>query len=149
MIEKDADFARFAGRILLTYIYEEALDWDIVRDGVDSLKEAHRGFKPYMKRAIEIDINPKLFDYDLDQIASSLDPSADLDFDYLGIQTMYDRYLIVDKTTKKHVRLEVPQYFWIRVSMGLFHHEKEDREAYTYDFIIYTRAVVFALPPPR
>ena len=132
MIEKDADFARFAGRILLTYIYEEALDWDIVRDGVDSLKEAHRrGFKPYMKRAIEIDrVNPKLFDYDIDQMASSLDPSADLDFDYLGVQTMYDRYLIVDKTTKKHVRLEVPQYFWIRVSMGLFHHEKEDREAY-------------------
>ncbi|MEC7281323.1 MAG: ribonucleoside-diphosphate reductase subunit alpha, partial [Verrucomicrobiota bacterium] len=67
---------------------------------------------------------------DIDQIASSLDPSADLEFDYLGVQTMYDRYLIVDKTTKKHVRLEVPQYFWIRVSMGLFHHEKEDREAY-------------------
>ncbi len=43
---------------------------------------------------------------------------------------MYDRYLIVDKTAKKHVRLEVPQYFWIRVSMGLFHHEKEDREGY-------------------
>ena len=84
-----------------------------------------------MKRAIEIDrVNPKLFDYDIDQIASSLDPSADLDFDYLGVQTMYDRYLIVDKTAKKHVRLEVPQYFWIRVSMGLFHHEKEDREGY-------------------
>jgi ribonucleoside-diphosphate reductase alpha chain len=84
-----------------------------------------------MKRAIEIDrVNPKLLDYDIDQIASSLDPSADLDFDYLGVQTMYDRYLIVDKTVKKHVRLEVPQYFWIRVSMGLFHHEKEDREGY-------------------
>ena len=43
---------------------------------------------------------------------------------------MYDRYLIVDKTSKKHRRLEVPQYFWIRVSMGLFHDEKEDREGY-------------------
>ncbi|MDP4644277.1 MAG: ribonucleoside-diphosphate reductase subunit alpha [Opitutales bacterium] len=132
MIEKDADFAHFAGRILLTYIYEEVLDWDIVRDGVDSLKEAHRrGFKPYLKRAIEIDrVNPKLLDFDIDKIAAALDPSADLDFDYLGVQTMYDRYLIVDKTAKKHRRLEVPQYFWIRVSMGLFHHEKEDREGY-------------------
>jgi len=132
MIEKDADFAKFAGRILLTYIYEEVLDWDIVQDGVDSLKEAHRrGFKPYLKRAIEIDrVNPKLLDFDIDKIAASLDPSADLDFDYLGVQTMYDRYLIVDKTSKKHLRLEVPQYFWIRVSMGLFHHEKEDREGY-------------------
>ena len=75
MMEKDADFARFAGRILLTYIYEEVLGWDIVRDGVDGLKEAHRrGFKPYLKRAIEIDrVNPKLLDFDLDRIASSLD----------------------------------------------------------------------------
>jgi ribonucleoside-diphosphate reductase alpha chain len=64
------------------------------------------------------------------KIAASLDPSADLDFDYLGVQTMYDRYLIVDKMGKKHRRLEVPQYFWIRVSMGLFHAEKEDREGY-------------------
>jgi ribonucleoside-diphosphate reductase alpha chain len=132
MIERDADFALFAGRILLTYIYEEVLDWDILRDGVEQLKEAHRrGFKSYLKRAIEIErIHPKLLDFDLDQIGAALDPSADLDFDYLGVQTLYDRYLIVDKTGKKHRHLEVPQYFWIRVSMGLFHHEKEDREGY-------------------
>ncbi len=132
LIERDADFAKFAGRVLLTYIYEEVLDWDIVRDGVEQLKEAHRrGFKPYLKRAIEIDrVNPKLLDYDVSKIAAALDPSADLDFDYLGVQTMYDRYLIVDKTQKKHRRLEVPQYFWIRVSMGLFHAEKDDREGY-------------------
>jgi len=132
LIERDADFARFAGRILLSFIYEEVLGWDIVRDGVEQLKEAHRrGFKTYLKRAIEIDrVHPKLLEFDLDKIAAALDPSADLDFDYLGVQTMYDRYLIVDKTAKSHRRLEVPQYFWIRVSMGLFHHEKEDREGY-------------------
>ncbi|MBC8189202.1 MAG: ribonucleoside-diphosphate reductase subunit alpha [Puniceicoccaceae bacterium] len=132
LIERDADFARFAGRILLSFIYEEVLGWDIVRDGVEQLKEAHRrGFKTYLKRAIEIDrVHPKLLEFDLDKIAAALDPSADLDFDYLGVQTMYDRYLIVDKTAKSHRRLEVPQYFWIRVAMGLFHHEKEDREGY-------------------
>ncbi|MEZ7843474.1 MAG: ribonucleoside-diphosphate reductase subunit alpha, partial [Opitutales bacterium] len=132
MIERDADFSLFAGRVLLTYIYEEVLDWDILRDGVEQLKEAHRrGFKSYLKRAIEIErIHPKLLDFDLDQIGAALDPSADLDFDYLGVQTLYDRYLIVDKTGKKHRHLEVPQYFWIRVSMGLFHHEKQDREGY-------------------
>jgi ribonucleoside-diphosphate reductase alpha chain len=132
LIERDADFALFAGRILLSYIYEEVLDWDIVRDGVEQLKEAHRrGFKTYLKRAIEIErIHPKLLDFDLDKMAAALDPSADLDFDYLGVQTLYDRYLIVDKTAKKHRHLEVPQFFWIRVSMGLFHHEKEDREGY-------------------
>ncbi|MGB0272193.1 MAG: ribonucleoside-diphosphate reductase subunit alpha [Opitutales bacterium] len=132
LIERDADFARFAGRILLTYIYEEVLNWDIVEDGVEQLKEAHRrGLRGYLMRAIEIGrVNPKLMDYDLDRLGDALDPSADLDFDYLGIQTLYDRYLIVDKTSKQHRRLEVPQFFWIRVSMGLFHAEKEDREGY-------------------
>ncbi len=132
MIERDADFSLFAGRVLLTYIYEEVLDWDILRDGIEELKEAHRrGFKSYLKHAIKIErIHPKLLDFDLDKMAAALDPSADLDFDYLGVQTLYDRYLIVDKTGKKHRHLEVPQYFWIRVSMGLFHHEKDDREGY-------------------
>lgn len=132
MIERDADFARLAGRILLTFIYEEVLGWDILRDGVEQLKESHRrGFKSYLKHAIKIErLHPKLLDFDLDQIADALDPSADLDFEYLGVQTMYDRYLIVDKTGKKQRRLEVPQYFWMRVAMGLFHHEKVDRENY-------------------
>ncbi len=132
LIEKDADFARFAGRILLSYIYEEVLDWNIVRDGVEQLKAAHRkGLKTYLKRAIEIErLHPKLLEFDLEQMAEALDPSADLDFDYLGVQTLYDRYLIVDKTAKKHRHLEVPQFFWMRVAMGLFHHEKQDREGY-------------------
>lgn len=132
LIEQDADCSRFAGRILLTYIYEEALDWDIIRDGIETLKQAHRrGFKTYLKRAIEIGrIHPKLLDFDLDQISEALDPTADLEFDYLGVQTLYDRYLIVDKTAKQHRHLEVPQYFWMRVAMGLFHHEKTDREDY-------------------
>ena len=40
-MERDSEFSRFAGRILLTYIYEETLGWDIVRDGVGALKAAH------------------------------------------------------------------------------------------------------------
>ena len=132
LIERDADFSLFAGRILLTYIYEEVLDWDIVRDNVEQLKEAHRrGLKSYLKRAIEIGrLDSKLLDFDLDQIAAALDPSADLNFDYLGVQTLYDRYFIVDKTDKKHRHLEVPQYFWMRVAMGLFHSEEDNRETF-------------------
>ena len=130
MIEKDADFAKFAARILLTYIYEEVLDWDIVKDGVNGLKEAHRiGFKTYLKRAVEIDrLNPDLLAFDIDTISKTLDPSADLNFDYLGIQTLYDRYLIVDKVAKVKRRLEVPQFFWMRVSMGLFIREEINKE---------------------
>ena len=135
LIEKDGDFAKFAGRILLTYIYEEVLDWDIVRDGVRSLGEFHRrAFKENLVRGTEIErIHPRLLEYNLDRLADVVNPTADLDFDYLGIQTLYDRYLIVDKTAKKHRRLETPQLFWMRVSMGLMIDEKNDRESRIID----------------
>ena len=131
LIERDADFAKFAGRMLLTYIYEEVLDWNILQDGIAQLREAHRrGFKNYLETAIELDrLSPKLLTYDLDRLAEALDPSADLDFDYLGIQTLYDRYLIIDKRGVNR-RLEVPQFFWMRVSMGLFLEEPADREGW-------------------
>ncbi len=130
LMEKDADFARFAGRILLSYIYEEVLGWDILQDGIEGLQRAHQQyFKNYLKRAVEIErLAPDLLEYDLDRLAAAIDPSADLDFDYLGISTMYDRYLLVDKTCKTARRLETPQLFWMRVSMGLFREEKDDRE---------------------
>jgi ribonucleoside-diphosphate reductase alpha chain len=132
LIEKDADFAKFAGRILLSFIYEEVLGWDILRDGIDSLRQFHRkGFRTYLKRAVEIErLNNDLMGYDLDAIADALDPSADLEFDYLGIQTLYDRYLIVDKTGNRQRRLEVPQFFWMRVAMGLFLRAESQREVH-------------------
>ena len=130
LIEKDADFAKFAGRILLTFIYEEVLGWSIVHDGIEQLGLFHRrAFKANLVRGVKIDrIAPRLLDYDLDKLAASIDPTSDLDFDYLGIQTLYDRYLIIDKTSEKHARLETPQLFWMRVSMGLFVAEKENAE---------------------
>ncbi len=130
LIEKDADFAKFAGRIQLTYIYEEVLGWDIVRDGIGALKLFHqRAFKKYLEHGSSIQrLNPKLLNYDLAKLAAALDPSADLEFDFLGIQTLYDRYLIIDKTVKPSRRLETPQFFWMRVAMGLFIEEKGDRE---------------------
>ncbi|QYY37113.1 ribonucleoside-diphosphate reductase subunit alpha [Ruficoccus sp. ZRK36] len=130
LMEKDADFARFAGRILLSYIYEEVLGWDILQDGIEGLQRSHQQyFKSYLQRAVEIErLAPDLLEYDLDRLAAAIDPSADLDFDYLGISTMYDRYLLVDKTCKPARRMETPQLFWMRVSMGLFREEQDDRE---------------------
>ncbi|MEM7147643.1 MAG: ribonucleoside-diphosphate reductase subunit alpha [Verrucomicrobiota bacterium] len=129
LIEKDADFSKFAGRILLTYIYEEVTGWDIVKDGIEALPTFHRkAFKANLVRGIQIErLSPGLQDFDLDRLAEAIDPAADLDFDYLGIQTLYDRYLIVDKTAKPHRRLEAPQLFWMRVAMGLFVNEKENQ----------------------
>ena len=130
LIEKDADFAKFAGRIQLTYIYEEVLGWDIMKEGIGALKAAHqRAFKKYLEHGVAIKrLNPRLLDYDLNKLAAALDPSSDLEFDFLGIQTLYDRYLIIDKTRKPSRRIETPQFFWLRVSMGLMLDEKGDRE---------------------
>ena len=131
LLEKDADMSKFAGRILLSYIYEEVLPWNIQKDGVEALKQAHKeNFKAYLKHGIEIKrISPDILEkYDLDRLADALDPSADLDFDFLGIQTLYDRYLNVDKTGNKPRRMETPQFFWMRVAMGLFKAEKTNAE---------------------
>ncbi len=129
LIERDADFARFAGRMLLTYLYEEVLDWDILRDGPDALKAAHRRyFRQGLMRGVELGrLSAKLLEYDLERLGEALDPAADLAFDYLGIQTLYDRYLLVDKSGSAR-RIETPQLFWMRVAMGLFLEEPGDRE---------------------
>jgi len=110
----------------------EVLDWNILTDGINGLKEAHTTqFKKYLKYGVEIKrLSPELLDgrYDLDELAKALDPTADLDFDFLGVQTLYDRYLVVDKTKGEPRRMETPQFFWMRVSMGLFKQEAENGE---------------------
>ena len=116
-------------------MYEETLNWDIVRDGLAGLAKAHqKAFRECLERGVRVGrLSARLLDYDLDRLAQALDPTADLDFDYLGLQTLYDRYLMTDKTGKRAHRIEVPQFFWMRVAMGLFLDEAEgragDREA--------------------
>ncbi len=131
LIERDGDFAKFAARILLSYIYEEVLGWDIAENSIEELKGFHAtGLKQYLKKGIEIKrLDAKLMKLDVGKLADALDPSADLDFDYLGIQTLFDRYLVVDKTGDSPKRIETPQLFWMRVAMGVFAHEEkpEDR----------------------
>ena len=58
---------------------------------------------------------------DLKRISQALDIDRDKNFAYLGLQTIYDRYLL-------HVdgrRMESPQAFWMRVAMGLSINEKD------------------------
>ena len=130
LIEKDGDFAKFSARILLSYMYEESLGWNIAENTIEELKTFHvEGFKNYLKRGVEIKrLDAKLLKLDCAKLAEAIDPSADLDFDYLGIQTLYDRYLVVDKTGDKPLRLETPQIFWMRVAMGVFAHEESPED---------------------
>ncbi|HVW19456.1 MAG TPA: ribonucleoside-diphosphate reductase subunit alpha, partial [Solirubrobacteraceae bacterium] len=135
LVERDSDFSTFAGRVLLTFVYEETLGWDVLRDGMAGLRDAHRrALAPMLERGVAIGrIDPRLLDYDVAALAAALDPTSDLDFDFLGIQTLYDRYLIVDKTGRAPRRLEAPQLFWMRVAMGVCLGEHDDREARVLD----------------
>jgi ribonucleoside-diphosphate reductase alpha chain len=122
LLDVDADSRFFAGRILLSYIYEETLPWRIT-EGLGALKEAHRrAFLSNIPKGIDAGrYDSRLAEFDLKSLADALDPYADLQFDFIGIQNLYDRYLIHvrDPHTGKKQRLESPQMFWMRVSMGL------------------------------
>ena len=55
LIERDGDFAKFAARILLSYVYEEVLGWSIAENSIDELKKFHiKGLKDYLKRGVQI-----------------------------------------------------------------------------------------------
>ncbi|HEY2344041.1 MAG TPA: ribonucleoside-diphosphate reductase subunit alpha, partial [Chthoniobacteraceae bacterium] len=136
LLDLDADARFFSARILLSYIYEETLPWKVA-DGLHALKEAHRrAFLDYIPLGIQLRrLDPRLAEFDLGKLAASLDPFADLQFDFLGIQTLYDRYLIHthDAVTGRKRRLESPQIFWLRTAMGLATLE-QDRETRALEF---------------
>jgi ribonucleoside-diphosphate reductase alpha chain len=150
LLDVDADARFFAARILLSYIYEETLPWKVA-DGPQALKEAHRkAFLQSIPRGIELKrLDPRLAEFDLKRLATALDPFADLQFDFIGIQTLYDRYLIHvhDPVTGRKRRLEAPQIFWLRVAMGLSVLER-DREARATEFysIYKTRRACSSTP---
>ncbi len=79
-------------------------------------------------------IDPALLDYDLDRLGGGARPDLRPGLRLLGLQTLYDRYLIVDKTGDAPRRIEAPQLFWMRVAMGVcLGEEREGREAHVLD----------------
>lgn len=58
--------------------------------------------------------------YDLDDLNSYLQPQRDLQFNYLGIKTLYDRYLIKDKSGAP---IELPQQMFMAIAMFLAQNE--------------------------
>lgn len=133
LLDVDADSRFFSGRILLSYIYEETLPWKI-SDGIDQLKAAHqKAFLRYIPMGIQLGrLDSRLSQFNLEELADALDPYADLQFDFMGLQNLYDRYLIHMKDSMwpdGKRRIESPQMFWLRVAMGLalFEPDKETR----------------------
>ena len=132
LIERDSDFALFAGRLQLTYLYEEALGWDIVRDGIDRLGDFHRRvFGEYLLEAAGLGLlQPRLVEaFDLAKLAAALDPAADLALDLSAVQALAERFLVTARRDGAKVRhLEVPQFLWMRVAMSLCVEERAGRE---------------------
>ena len=87
-------------------------------------------FPQFIKQGIEAELlDEKLLQFDLTALGAALKAERDLQFDYLGLQTLYDRYFL-------HIarrRIELPQAFFMRVAMGLALNEI-DREARAIEF---------------
>ena len=128
LIEKDPDYTYVTARLLMHTIAKEILGKEVSQDQM--AEEYINYFPQFIKKGIDNDLlDAKLMQFDLSKLAQALKPERDLQFDYLGLQTLYDRYFL-------HVRkqrIEMPQAFFMRVAMGLSLNEI-DREARAIEF---------------
>ncbi len=129
-IERDPAYDTVASRLMLMVIYNEALGEAPAQSR--KLDKLYRNqFEHYIIDGINADrLSGDLREFNLTEIAAALQPQRDTFFKYLGLQAIYDRYLL-------HIegrRIETPQYFWMRVAMGLAINEGADREARAIEF---------------
>jgi len=123
LIEKDPAYSTVAARLLLDINYLQAIG--ISYQDPSLQKEYKRGFTRYLKKAISLELLSKdLLDYDLTLLSNHLKFERDEQFNYLGLQTLFDRYFIHEKQK----RLETPQWFYMRVAMGLAVKEENKNE---------------------
>ncbi|MDO8208569.1 MAG: ribonucleoside-diphosphate reductase subunit alpha, partial [Gallionella sp.] len=114
LIEKEPAYNFVTARLLLNNICSEVLGEDVAP--ADMATRYAEYFPKYIKRGIAAELlDEKLAGFDLPRLAAELDSSRDLQFGYLGLQTLYDRYFLHIGGT----RIEAPQVFFMRVAMGL------------------------------
>ena len=128
LIEKDPDYTYATARLLLHTIVREVLGQDVAPA---AMGEAYaNSFPQFIQKGVDNELlDPQLLQYDLPRLAKALQPQRDLQFDYLGLQTLYDRYFLHVRKT----RIELPQAFFMRVAMGLALRES-DRDARAIEF---------------
>jgi len=128
LIEKDPDYTYATARLLFHTISREVLGRDVAQA---DMGQAYADYFPgFIKKGVDAELlDEKLLQFDLKRLGAALKADRDLNFDYLGLQTLYDRYFLhVGKT-----RIELPQAFFMRVAMGLSLNEI-DREARAIEF---------------
>ncbi len=131
LIEKDPAYSFVTARLLLDAIRYEALGEEATH--ADMTTKYAEYFPRFVKHGIKIGLlNEALAQYDLKTLGAALVPQRDLQFGYLGLQTLYDRYFLVDQYVGGR-RFELPQCFFMRVAMGLALNEV-DREARAIEF---------------
>jgi ribonucleoside-diphosphate reductase alpha chain len=133
LIEQEPNYSYVAARLLADTLRAEALSFLGVADSATQGEMATlyaQALAAYVARGVELELlSPQLADYDLEQLGRALLPERDLQFTYLGLQTLYDRYFIHSNET----RFELPQIFFMRVAMGLAV-EETDKNARAIEF---------------
>ena len=128
LIEKDPAYSYATARLLLHTIRLEVIGEEVLQADMATRYAAY--FPEFIARGVEAELlDPALARFDLARLGKALAASRDMQFGYLGLQTLYDRYFL-------HVRgrrIELPQVFFMRVAMGLALNEK-DREARAIEF---------------
>lgn len=128
-IEHDSMFSFLTARFLVNDIYKEVVGVDEFSPHFTKLHA--KGFAESIAMGITKGrLDPRLADFDLARLAEILDTSRDGLFEFMGVQVLYDRYFIRDG---EQVLLETPQYFWMRIAMGLALLE-EDKNAKAIEF---------------
>jgi ribonucleoside-diphosphate reductase alpha chain len=128
LIEKDPAYSYVTARLLLHTMRREALGEEVTQSAMTERYAEY--FPKFIRYGIEAELlDDKLALFDLKKLAAALRPERDLQFNYLGLQTLYDRYFLHHEGR----RFELPQAFFMRVAMGLALNEI-DREARAVEF---------------
>ena len=145
-VERDPVYSFVAARLLLNTVYQEVLPDYEATDTPENLAARHRDhFAAYLRRGVDLGrLDSSLLTFDLPKIAAALRLERDERFNYMGMQTVYDRYLIHEKGR----RLESPQYFWMRVSMGLAVLENDQKNERAIEFYELLSSMRFTSSTP-
>ncbi|MGE3147904.1 MAG: ribonucleoside-diphosphate reductase subunit alpha [Pseudorhodoplanes sp.] len=148
LIETEPNYSKASARLLLDKLRREALTFVSGRPAEATQAEMADRYAEYFGLYVTAGIanellDPELGRFDLPRIAAALKPERDLQFDYLGLQTLYDRYFLHVRGT----RFELPQAFFMRVAMGLALREI-DREARAIEFYDLLSSFAFMASTP-
>ena len=132
LIEKDPDYTYATARLLMHTIRREVLGEEVSQEDMNTRYAEY--FPTFIAKGVKNELlDEKLEQFDLARLGAALKPERDLKFDYLGLQTLFDRYFL-------HVRkqrIELPQAFFMRVAMGLSLNEinREERAIEFYEIL--------------